>query len=131
MRIISRMEVQRWDRQDERNATTGERTMADTVRGLLGGECTGENGRGGSRPHLSQDVAKGPSHETSEGLGRQRVLIKLLVVRGPSRHGPSPSQFLRPEQGQKKKGTRWWGAFLMNLSYILVYIQIPMRYSLE
>ena len=97
MRIISRMEVQRWDRQDERNATTGERTMADTVRGLLGGECTGENGRGGSRPHLSQDVAEGPSHETSEGLGRQRVLIELLVVRGPSRHGPSPSQFLGPE----------------------------------
>ena len=45
MRVISRMEVQRWDRHDERNATRGERTIK-TVRGLLGGECTGENGKG-------------------------------------------------------------------------------------
>ena len=32
MRVISRMEVQGWDRHDERNATTGERIIK-TVRG--------------------------------------------------------------------------------------------------
>ena len=49
MRVISRMEVRGWDRHDERNATTGERIIK-TVRGLLGGECTGKNGGGCSRP---------------------------------------------------------------------------------
>jgi hypothetical protein len=36
--------------------------------------------------YLGEEVAKGPTHKGSEGLGNQRVLIKGIVVSSPSRN---------------------------------------------
>lgn len=59
----------------------------------------------GLSTYLSEEVTKGPSDEGGAGLGREGVLVELLVVRGPSRDGASTDGGGIAEEGRGFGGT--------------------------
>lgn len=53
---------------------------------------------GRSKTYLSEHITEGPSEEGGAGLGRQRVLVKSLIVGSPTRDSSAADQSLVTEE---------------------------------